>query len=109
MELVSHLNSGTLIIGQNIKEFDLPILANYGASPESDFIWDTLEIEMLLNPERFSYGLKTQHSAASDTELTYRLFKNQLSRIIVSQSDLSVVKELLPSKAIGAINQIINQ
>ena len=105
-ELVTLINSGTLIIGQNIKEFDLSVLANYGASPTSDFIWDTLEVEMLLNPERFSYGLKTQHSSASDTELTYRLFKNQLSRIIVSQSNLDVVKELLPAKAIEAINQI---
>ena len=87
-ELVALINSGSLIIGQNIKEFDLSVLSNHGASPSSDFIWDTLDIEMLLNPERFSYGLKTQHSAASDTELTYRLFKNQLSRIIVSQSNL---------------------
>jgi RecQ family ATP-dependent DNA helicase len=105
-ELVTLINSGSLIIGQNIKEFDLPILATYGASPSSDFIWDTLDVEMLLNPERFSYGLKTQHSAASDTELTYRLFKNQLSRIVVAQSNLDAVKELLPSKAIEAINQI---
>jgi RecQ family ATP-dependent DNA helicase len=105
-ELVILINSGSLIIGQNIKEFDLSVLSNYGASPSSDFIWDTLDVEMLLNPERFSYGLKTQHSAASDTELTYRLFKNQLSRIIVSQSKLDTVKELLPLKAIEAINQI---
>jgi hypothetical protein len=61
---------------------------------------------MLLNPTRFSYGLRTMHTAASDTELTYRLFKNQLSRIIVSQSNLDALKELLPSKAIEAINQI---
>ncbi len=105
-ELVTLINSDSLIIGQNIKQFDLPVLANYGFSPSSDSIWDTLEVEMLLNPERFSYGLKTQHSAASDVELTYRLFKNQLLRIIVSQSNLEAVKELLPSKAIKAINQI---
>ncbi|HRO06997.1 MAG TPA: UvrD-helicase domain-containing protein [Ferruginibacter sp.] len=107
-ELVTLINSGSLIIGQNIKEFDLYVLANHGASPKSDFIWDTLEVEMLLNPERFSYGLKTQHSASSDTELTYRLFKNQLSRIIVSQSNLDSLKELLPAKAIEAINRISN-
>jgi ATP-dependent DNA helicase RecQ len=105
-ELVNLINSGSLIIGQNIKEFDISVLSNHGASPTSDFIWDTLDVEMLLNPERFSYGLKTQHSAASDTELTYRLFKNQLSRIIVSQSNLDAVKALLPSKSIEAINQI---
>ena len=107
-ELVSLLNSCDLIIGQNIKEFDLSVLANHGASPSTNLIWDTLEIEMLLNPERFSYGLKTQHSAISDTELTYRLFKNQLSRIIFLPNNSSDYKELLPSKTIEAINQIIS-
>jgi ATP-dependent DNA helicase RecQ len=105
-ELVTLINSGSLIIGQNIKKFDLSVLSVHGASPSSDFIWDTLEVEMLLNPGRFSYGLKTQHNAVSDTELTYRLFKNQLSRIISSKSNLDAVKELLPLKAIEAINQI---
>ncbi len=105
-ELLILLNSGALVIGQNIKEFDSPILAKHCTWPSSDFIWDTLEIEMLLNPERFSYGLKTQHNAKSDTELTYRLFKNQLSRILGSKSNPSAFKELLPLKAIEAINQI---
>lgn len=105
-ELVTHINSGILIIGQNIKAFDLSILENHGATPSSDLIWDTLEVEMLLNSERISYGLKSKHSAKSDTELTYKLFKNQLLRILVSQSNLDVVKELLPSKAIKEIIQI---
>ena len=105
-ELVTQINSGSLIIGQNIKRFDLSVLANHGLSSSPDSIWDTLDVEMLLNPKRFSYGLKTQHSAASDTELTYRLFKNQLSRILVCQTNLDAIKELLPLKAIEAINQI---
>ncbi|MCF2518523.1 DEAD/DEAH box helicase [Dyadobacter sp. CY351] len=105
-ELVSLLNSSRLIIGQNIKKFDLLILADHGASPPADLIWDTLEVEMFLNPERFSYGLKTEHGAVSDVELTYRLFKNQLSRIIASINNSVAIKELLPSKAINAINQI---
>lgn len=105
-ELVKRINSESLIIGQNIKEFDLPILANHGTSPAADLIWDTLEVEMLLNPERFSYGLKAQHSAASDAELTYLLFKNQLSRIVVSEDTYEIMKDFLPQKAIEAITQI---
>lgn len=105
-ELVAHLNSAPLTIGQNIKEFDLPVLANYGAVPSSDLIWDTLEIEMLLNPSRFSYGLKTQHNAIADTELTFRLFKNQLSRIILSSNQLLATSGLFPSKAVEIINSI---
>lgn len=106
IELVSLINSDLIITGHDIKEFDLFVLENHGASPSFDSIWDTLEIEMLLNPTRFSYGLKTKHNAISDTELTYRLFKNQLSRILVSQTNLDIVKELLPSKVIESINQI---
>ena len=70
-ELVNLINSGSLIIGQNIKEFDLSVLSNHGASPSSDFIWDTLDVEMLLNPERFSYGLKTQHSQIRNSLIVY--------------------------------------
>lgn len=104
--LINLLNSRILIIGQNIKEFDLPILAKFGATPSPDLIWDTFEVEMLLNPERFSYGLKTQHSAAFDADLTYQLFKNQLSRIAVSESDYTAVKDILPLKAIEIIDLI---
>lgn len=108
IELVTLLNSKRLIIGQNIKEFDLPLLSELGLSTNMESIWDTLEIEMLLNPNRFSYGLKTQHNAISDTKLTYLLFKNQLLRILSSQSDLSSVKEFLPSEVLHFINQLDN-
>lgn len=107
-ELIANINSGAFIIGQNIKEFDLPVLENYGASVSSDFIWDTLEIEMLLNPERFSYGLKTKHSALADTELTYRLFKNQLLRIILSKNVSSGIIEYLPPAVVTLINRFDN-
>lgn len=105
-DLVSLLNSDVLIIGQNIKEFDLPILENQGSSPSFDTIWDTFEVEMVLNPTRFSYGLKAKHTAIADTELTYRLFKNQLSRIISSTKKFTNLKDWLPSKAIEVINLI---
>ena len=103
-ELVTLINSGILIIGQNIKEFDLSILAKYGANPSTDFIWDTLNIEMLLSPERFSFGLKTKHNAKSDAAFTFLLFKNQIARIILSKSDFENILDILPSKAIEAIN-----
>lgn len=105
-ELVNLLSSENLIIGHNIKDFDLAILANHGASPSLDLVWDTLEVEMLLNPRRFSYGLKTEHSAVRDVELTYLLFKNQVSRIVALQEAFTPFKELLPFKAIGIIDKI---
>ncbi|MEY3500630.1 MAG: ATP-dependent helicase, RecQ family protein, partial [Bacteroidota bacterium] len=105
-DLVNLLNSGVLIIGQNIKEFDLPILANHDLSIITELIWDTFEVEMVLNPTRFSYGLKAKHTAIEDTKLTYRLFKNQLSRIISSLNKLPKLENWLSPKAIEIINLI---
>lgn len=82
-ELISIVKSGRIIIGQNIKEFDLPILQKFGLENYDVPIWDTFEIEMLLNPCRFSYGLKTKHNADYDVDLTYELFINQIGRIIL--------------------------
>jgi RecQ family ATP-dependent DNA helicase len=107
-ELIDILNSISVVVGHNIKEFDLPILANYGASSYSSVIWDTLEVEMILNPFRSSYGLKTHHDAISDTQLTEQLFKNQLLRIIASDSIFDIIKDLLPFKASEAIKKIRN-
>ena len=105
-DLINLLNSGVLIIGQNIKEFDLPILANHDLSIITELIWDTFEVEMVLNPTRFSYGLKAKHTAIEDTKLTYRLFKNQLSRIISSLNKLPKLEDWLSPKAIEIINLI---
>lgn len=94
------------MIGHNIKEFDLPILEEHGALILPGFIWDTLEIEMLLNPQRFSYGLKTKHKALADAELTYSLFKNQVARIIISQTLWKEVSDLLPEQFSKLLEQI---
>ncbi|MBL0341232.1 MAG: hypothetical protein IPP71_10040 [Bacteroidetes bacterium] len=77
-ELIQLINSGALVIGHNIKEFDLKILSKYGACPSNEFIWDTFEVEMLLNPFRFSYGLKAKHNAVDDSTLVFELFKINL-------------------------------
>ena len=106
-ELVNKINSNSLLVGQNIKEFDLPILADQGANINHDLIWDTLEIEMLLNPHRISYGLKTMHNASADVNLTLQLFKNQISRLIASGDHKSLL-DVLPAKAIEVINTISN-
>lgn len=104
IELISNINSTSLVIGQNIKEFDLPILIKNGASLKNELIWDTLEFEMLLNPERNSYGLKTTHNAIEDTEITYHLFINQVARIILSEELYNICKNILESEIIEKIN-----
>ncbi|HUM50619.1 MAG TPA: UvrD-helicase domain-containing protein [Chitinophagales bacterium] len=105
LDLVNQINSGKLIVGHNIKEFDLPILQQYNADANIDFIWDTFEIEMLISTQRFSYGLKTAHNAIADTNLTLQLFKNQVLRIITAPNNFAVY-EVLPAKVLNIINRL---
>jgi RecQ family ATP-dependent DNA helicase len=104
--LIEQINSRSLVIGQNIREFDLKILKRLGALPTEAVIWDTLEVEMVLNPTRFSYGLKTGHDAKSDTELTFKLFLNQAIRIITSDEVFNCIRTLLPDSAIKEIRRM---
>lgn len=62
------ISKTAIVVGHNIKQWDLPILNKKGVSTSS-FIWDTLEIEILLNPCRYAYSLRTEHNAKADTEL----------------------------------------
>lgn len=72
------------------------------------FVWDTLEIETLLNPCRYSYALHTKHMAQEDTELVDHLFWNQLYRLSQNETQCFELKELLPAK-INSILKILRQ
>lgn len=85
--LAKNINETSVTIGHRIKQWDLPILNQFVALTTTD-IWDTLEMEILLNPCRFAYSLHTLHNAKSDTELTEKLFWNQVYRL-ASDSKLS--------------------
>jgi ATP-dependent DNA helicase RecQ len=90
-ELILTLSNGKIVIGQNIKQFDIPILEKKGLDLDSTLIWDTLEIEFLLNPCRFSYGLKTSHNAIDDTEICYGLFYSQILRLAALSEDSDII------------------
>lgn len=102
--LISAINTTPIIVGHRIKQWDLKILESHGEiSPK--FIWDTLEIETLLNPCRYAYSLHTAHNAKDDTELTDRLFWNQLFRLSTNEDLCSQLNKFLPEN----INSIINE
>ena len=92
-----------IVVGHNIKLWDLPILEKKGISTDS-FVWDTLEIEILLNPCRYAYSLRTEHNATDDTELENELFWNQLYRLSQDKEVCQELKDFLPSE----INNILN-
>ena len=105
-ELIQELNSGKIVVGQNIKNFDLPVLQEFGLIDPAISIWDTFEIEMLLHPSRYSYSLKTTHNAISDSNLTLQLFKNQIFRIACSNLNTEKWGLFVPMSVLELISRI---
>lgn len=96
--LLRALKRTEIIVGHRIKEWDLgKILLKKGFESKA-FVWDTLEIEILLNPCRYSYALHTGHTAQEDTELVDRLFWNQLFRLSQNELLCDELADFLPEK-----------
>ncbi|MBR5347162.1 MAG: UvrD-helicase domain-containing protein [Deltaproteobacteria bacterium] len=93
--LLRRLKKSPIIVGHNIRQWDLPILEKRGLKTNS-FVWDTLEIELLLDPCRYAYSLLAQHKADKDVELTDGLFWNQLYRLAQYPERCRELKEFLP-------------
>lgn len=102
--LLRSLKKQDVIVGHKIKGWDLSILEKKGLETTA-FIWDTLEVEILLNPCRYAYSLHTQHDAKSDTELADKLFWNQLFRLSQNPDLCESLSSLLPP----SINDILDQ
>ena len=97
--LFRKLKKNPVIVGHNIKLWDLPILKKKGLElPDKTFVWDTLEIEILLNPCRYAYSLHTEHNAEADTKLTNELFWNQLYRLSLQPELCESLKCFLPEE-----------
>lgn len=94
-----------IIVGHNIRVWDLPILEKKGFETDA-FIWDTLEMEILLNPCRYAYSLHTEHNALADTELTNKLFWNQLYRLSKDKQLCEELKEFLPKETEAIIQAL---
>ena len=77
-------NTNPILVGHNVTEFDLPILKRLGnISFNENKVWDTFKVEMILSPELKTFALKTKHEAEYDAKHTFKLFKNQLFRILI--------------------------
>ena len=96
-----------IVVGHNIRQWDLPILERKGYTTKS-FIWDTLEIEILLNPCRYAYSLHTEHNAVGDVKLTNELFWNQLYRLSLQPDLCNSINEFLPQE-LNAIIETLQQ
>ncbi len=103
--LLEIINTTPIIVGHRIKQWDLEILKSYGeVSPI--FVWDTLEMEILLNPCRHAYSLYTAHNAKDDTELTNKLFWNQLFRLSQDRALCAKLAEFLSKEIFLIIEKL---
>jgi hypothetical protein len=100
-----------IIVGHNVLEFDLPLLNSLkGISCDTNKVWDTLKIEMILSPEFKTFALNTDHSALKDAQLTYELFQNQLYRLLMSESEsLEPFKSVLSENIINKLITVKNE
>jgi len=105
-DLFLRLNAAEIIVGHNVKQFDIPVLKEHGLQEIDEKVWDTFEIEMLLNPCRFSYALKTEHNASADSVLALNLFKNQICRFVKLDDYSIALMEFLPQGVIDYIEDV---
>lgn len=101
--LLRALKGTEIIVGHRIKAWDLGSVLSKKGFESNAFVWDTLEMEILLNPCRYSYALHTGHTAQEDTELVDRLFWNQLYRLSKNEPLCGELEDLLPAR----INKIL--
>lgn len=100
--LMRKLMNQEIVVGHNIKQWDLPILEKKGLKTRA-YVWDTLEMEILLNPCRYAYSLHTPHNAEDDTRLVNDLFWNQLFRLSEDSELVEQLRPILPTQ----INEIL--
>lgn len=99
-----------IIIGHNIKNHDCKLLArrkNNLLKLDRNVLWDTLEIEMLLCPNRDSYALVVPHNAIDDVKVTEQLFWSQIERLLKSPDLYERVSDFLPIAVIDYIKRNI--
>lgn len=94
-----------IFAGHNFKYWDNLILQKNGIQISNEQVWDTLEVEIILDGfmegkrKNFALNVENGHYAKNDVLTTEILFRQQLSKIICSQKLFSNVKEFIPLPA----------
>lgn len=99
------LQRHSIVVGHNVKKWDLPVLARKGITTSS-FVWDTLEVELLLNPCRYAYSLHAAHHAKEDVELTDKLFWDQLYRLSLEPELCERFADFFPSEITNILKEL---
>lgn len=94
-----------IFAGHNFKYWDNEILLKNGIQISNDQVWDTLEVEIILDGHQegkrknFALNVTNGHYAENDVLTTETLFRQQLSRIVCSPELFSNIKEIIPQAA----------
>lgn len=99
------LSKEKIIVGYRIKDWKLDLLEKKGLATKA-YVWDTMEIEMLLNPCRYSYALQTSGAATDDMEKADDLFWNQIYRLSKHPKIVSRLSSMLPKELNDIIEKI---
>ncbi|WP_176556149.1 UvrD-helicase domain-containing protein [Rubellimicrobium rubrum] len=79
--LSRRLSEAPIVVGHNVLAWDLPIVRQEGITPlATGIVWDTLLVEMLLDPRAVSHALGGAHRADMDAADALALFHRQLDR-----------------------------
>lgn len=96
--LLRALKRVEIVVGHRIKDWHLKSVMQSRGYDNHAFVWDTLEIEILLNPCRYSYTLQTTETSKNSVETIDRLFWNQLYRLSLEEHICDELSALLPAE-----------
>jgi hypothetical protein len=79
--LAARMQAATLVVGHNVLAWDWPVIRRQVDALAPPAIWDTLLVQLLLEPQATSHGLGSNHQAHDDAEAARLLFERQCIRV----------------------------
>ncbi|MBP8823042.1 MAG: DEAD/DEAH box helicase [Flavobacteriales bacterium] len=100
------IRGSQIVLGHNIRAFDLPHIGGFAESAHEK-VWDTLEVEALLDPFASTYALKADHAAERDVVHTRELFACQLARLVALEKDAyGLIRPCLPPEVVPILDSL---
>lgn len=100
------LVKGKLIVGHNVREWDIPILERHGLSFAECEVWDTLQANLYLNPLQWTHALDGTHQAEQDAQRALNMFVNQVMACMLEND--AVPSDLVPPTVHACMQELSN-
>lgn len=105
----------TIFAGHNFKYWDNDILLKNKIEISNENVWDTLEIEIILDGyqegkrKNFALNVENGHYAENDVSTTETLFRQQLLKIVCSPNLFFYINTIIPKSAADRIQYFQTQ